>query len=141
MARMSDEEAFEFVGAVPRPATLATVRPDGRPHIAPVWVAVDGSTIVFNTGAETIKGRSLRRDPRASMCVDDDAPPFSFAIFEGTVELSDDLDEVRRWAGVIGGRYMGADRAEEFGERNGVPGELLVRLVPHRIRAERGVSD
>ena len=141
MARMSDGEAFEFVAAAPRTAKLATVRPDGRPHLAPIWVAVDGDTIVFNTGAGTVKGRNLAREPRASMCIDDDRPPFSFTVFEGTVSLSDDLDEVRHWATIIGGRYMGADRAEEFGDRNGVPGELLARLTPTRILAERGLSD
>ncbi len=45
------------------------------------------------------------------------------------------------WATRIGARYMGEDRAEEFGRRNGVPGELLVRLTPERVIAERGVAD
>jgi len=56
-------------------------------------------------------------------------------VVEGVAEISDDLDEVRRWASRLGGRYMGADRAEEFGSRNGVAGELLVR-----VRLERVVS-
>ena len=68
-----------------------------------------------------------------SLCVDDERPPFSFAAFEGVVTLSEQLDELARWAAVIGGRYMGADRAAEYGRRNGVPGELLVRLRPTRI--------
>ncbi len=67
------------------------------------------------------------------MSVDDDAAPFSFVTLEGTVSISADLGDVRRWAGVIGGRYMGADRADEYGERNGVPGELLVRLTPEKV--------
>jgi PPOX class probable F420-dependent enzyme len=138
---MSDEEAFSFVAAAPRTAKLATARADGGPHVAPVWVAVDGSSILFTTGADTVKGRALRRDPRAAMCVDDDRPPFAFASFEGTVSISEDLDEVRRWATVIAARYMGEDRAGEFGRRNGVPGELLVRLVPDRIVGLTGVSD
>jgi PPOX class probable F420-dependent enzyme len=141
MPRLSDKEAFAFVTDVPRTGKLATVRADGRPHVAPVWLAVDGPSLLFNTGADTVKGRNLRRDPRASVCVDDEHPPFAFAVFEGTVEISEDPAELRRWAAVIGGRYMGAERAEEFGARNGVPGELLVRLVPTRIFAEDGVSD
>src|SRR5690606_302593 len=124
MPRMSDDEAFAFLAERPRTAKLATVRADGRPHVAPVWVALDGHSIVFNTGADSVKGRTLRRDPRAALCVDDEAPPFAFALFEGTVEISDDPDELRHWAGIIGGRYMGADRADEYGARNGVPGEL-----------------
>jgi hypothetical protein len=48
---------------------------------------------------------------------------------------------VRAWAARIGGRYMGADRAEEFGARNGVPGELLVRVTPERVVSARDVAD
>jgi len=118
----------------PRPGVLATTRNDGRPHVAPVWYVVDDDgTIVFTTGATTVKGRTLRRTGWAAMTVDDDAPPFSFVTLEGRVTISDDLDEVRDWAARIGGRYMGADRADEYGERNGVPGELLVRLMPEKV--------
>jgi PPOX class probable F420-dependent enzyme len=141
MPPMSAEQAFAFVDAQPRTGKLATVRRDGRPHVAPVWVAVDGASIVFNTGADTVKGRTLRRDPRAAICFDDERPPFSFVTFDGAVTISEDLDEVRRWATVIAGRYMGLERAEEFGRRNGVPGELLVRLVPERIVGAADMSD
>jgi hypothetical protein len=55
--------------------------------------------------------------------------------------MSDDLDEVGRWARRIGGRYMGADRADEFGRRDGVSGERLVGLRPSRVVAERGLAD
>ena len=44
--------------------------------------------------------------------------------------LGEDPDELLATATRIGGRYMGEDRAEEFGRRNGVPGELIVRLTP-----------
>ena len=47
-----------------------------------------------------------------------------------------DPDELLRTATAIGGRYMGADRAEEFGRRNGVPGELVVRIRPTKVIAE-----
>ncbi len=107
----------DFLTSMPaRPAILATVRADGRPHVAPIWYAVDDDgTIVFNTGETTVKGRTLRRTGYAALTVDDDRAPFSFVALEGPVEISDDLDEVRHWAGVIGGRYMGADRADEYG--------------------------
>jgi PPOX class probable F420-dependent enzyme len=133
---MSDEEVRAFLAASPpRTGKLATVRADGRPHVAPVWYVVDDDdgSLVFNTGESTVKGRNLRRDPRASICVDDDRPPFSFVVVEGVVEISDDPLDLRRWAARIGGRYMGADRADEYGARNGVPGELVVRLRPDRV--------
>jgi hypothetical protein len=62
-------------------------------------------------------------------------------MIEGTATWTDDLDDIRRWATRIGARYMGADRAEEFGARNGVPGELLVRVTPARVVAVRDVAE
>jgi len=118
------------------------VRADGRPHVAPIWFALDGDgSLVFNTGADTVKGRNLRRDPRVSLCVDDDTPPFSFAVVEGVASTTEDPEELRRWATLIGGRYMGADRAEEYGARNGVPGELLVRVKISRVTAARDLAE
>src|SRR4029077_16770302 len=132
---MDDAKVRAFLTALPaRPAILATTRADGRPHVAPVWYAVDDDgPLVFNTGETTVKGRNLRRTGWAAMSVDDDAAPFSFVTLQGPVTISDDLEDGRYWVGVIGGRYMGADRAAEYGERNGVPGELLVRLTPQKI--------
>jgi PPOX class probable F420-dependent enzyme len=140
---MSDTEVRHFLTSLPpHTGKLATVRADGRPHLAPVWYAVDDDgSVMFNTGEATVKGRNLARDPRASLCVDDERPPFSFVVLEGTVELSDDLAEVRRWATVIGGRYMGQHRAEEYGTRNGVQGELLARLRPTRVVSEADLAD
>src|SRR5262245_57840224 len=125
-----------------RPALLATTRKDGSPHVAPIWYAVDDDgTIVFNTGARTVKGHAIRRTGRVSLCVQDDRAPFAYVMIDGRAEWSDDLPEVRAWAARIGGRYMGAERAEEYGARNGVPGELLVRVTPTRVSAEFSVAD
>jgi PPOX class probable F420-dependent enzyme len=97
--------------------------------------------VVFNTGASTVKGKNLARDGRAAVCVDDETPPFAYVLVSGNVTISEEPDELVHWATRIGGRYMGEDRAEEFGTRNGVPGELLVRLRPTRIIGESGVAD
>jgi pyridoxine/pyridoxamine 5'-phosphate oxidase len=53
-------------------AKLATVRPDGRPHVAPVWFDLDGNDLVFSTGERSVKGRNLIADRRLSICVDDE---------------------------------------------------------------------
>jgi hypothetical protein len=139
---MTDAEVRSFLLAEPaRPAVLATRRPDGRPHAAPIWYDLDGDDVVFNTGADTVKGRNLRHDPRVSIVVQDDRAPFAFVMLEGVADTSDDPDEVRRWATRLGGRYMGAARAAEYGDRNGVPGELLVRVAVRRRTAMRDVAD
>jgi PPOX class probable F420-dependent enzyme len=140
---MSAAESRAFLLAEPaRTGKLATIRKDGRPHVAPIWFDLaDDDTIVFNTGAETLKGRAIRRDPRVSLCVDDERPPFSFVIVEGTVEISEDLDDMLVWATRIGGRYMGAENADAYGRRNAVPGELLVRLRPLHVVARADIAD
>ncbi len=138
---MSGHEQQAFLRTPVRPAILSTVRADGRPHGAPIWYDLDGEMIVFTTGASTVKGRNLRRDPRVTLCVHDDRPPFSFLVAEGTAEISEAPEELRRWAARIGGRYMGNDRAEEYGARNGVAGELLVRVTVNRLTAALDVAE
>jgi PPOX class probable F420-dependent enzyme len=125
----------------PRTAKLSVVRADGSPHVAPVWVDLDGNQVIFTTGANTVKGRAILRDPRVSLCWDDERPPFNFVTVAGTARTSDDPVELLNWATRLGGRYMGADRAEEFGRRNAVPNEMVVRVTPSRIVAKVHITD
>jgi PPOX class probable F420-dependent enzyme len=139
--KMTDEEWRAFVSDGTRTGKLSTVRTDGSPHVAPIWFLLDGDEFVFNTGGTSVKGRNLARDGRVALCVDDDRPPFDFVVLRGRARLCEDLEEVRHWAGRIGARYMGEERAEEFGARNGVPGELLVRVTIDKVLAQRGIAD
>ncbi|MCB5906368.1 PPOX class F420-dependent oxidoreductase [Streptomyces pinistramenti] len=130
MARkMTKDEWQKFLSEGTRTGKLSTVRADGSPHVAPVWFLVDGDEVVFNTGKDTVKGRNLLRDGRVALCVDDERPPFAFVVLQGTAEINDEVAEVRHWATRIAARYMGEERAEEYGARNGVPGELVVRVT------------
>ena len=140
MRKMDDAAAIEFISTGTRTGKLATVRADGRPHVVPVWFVVDDGDIVFNTWHTSVKARNLRRDHRATIAVDLQEPPYAYVMIEGTVTISEDLAEIRRCAAAIGGRYMGEDRAEEFGARNGVEGEWLVRLKIERIVAHGDVA-
>jgi PPOX class probable F420-dependent enzyme len=115
-----------------------------------VWYELDTSAaggdnplgdIVFNTGEDTVKGRALRRDPRVAICIQDERPPHSFVTIDGVATLSDEPAELFRWASRLGGRYMGAGRAEELGRRNGVPGELIVRVRPLHIVSLADLAD
>lgn len=131
-----------FVSELPaRTGKLAVVRADGSPHVVPVWVDLDGDDVVFMTSSTTIKGKAIRRDRRVCLCFDDERPPFSFVTIAGTATTSDDPGELVRWATRIGGRYMGADRADEYGRRNGVPPELVVRVTPTKVIAKVDVSE
>jgi PPOX class probable F420-dependent enzyme len=142
MQSMTEEEVKQFITTGTRTGKLATVRSDGRSHVAPIWFDLDeDGTLVFMTWHTSIKAKNIRRDPRVSICVDEEAPPYAFVIIEGTVIISEDPAKRSTWARRIGGRYMGADRAEEYGKRNGVAGELVLRVTPTKIIARKNVSD
>ena len=135
MASLSDPQVREFLARGTRTGKLSYLAASGRPLVTPVWFVVEGDSLVFNTGKETAKGRALARDPRTSLCVDLEEPPYAFVQVQGDAELSEDPAELVRTATAIAARYVGAERAEEFGRRNGVPGELVVRLRPVKVVA------
>ena len=101
---MTDDQRRSFLLDGTRTGILATTRADGSPHAAPVWFTLDGDDVIFTTGAGTVKGGNLRRDGRAVIVVDESTPPFDFVMVQGRVELSEDMDELLRWATVLGGR-------------------------------------
>jgi PPOX class probable F420-dependent enzyme len=140
VASLSDPEVSGFLSQGTRTGKLSYLAASGRPLVAPVWFIVEDGSLMFNTGKDTAKGRALARDPRVSLCVDLEEPPYAFVQVQGEAELSEDPAELLRTATAIAARYMGAGRAAEFGERNAVPGELVVRLRPAKVLANFDVS-
>jgi PPOX class probable F420-dependent enzyme len=138
---MTKAEWQEFVSSGTRTGKAGVVKADGTPHVTPIWFLLDGDDLVLTTHETGVKGKALRRDPRICICVDEETPPYSFVSLWGEASLSEDLEELRRWATALGARYMGADRAEEYGARNGVPGEILVRVRITKVVALRNIAD
>jgi hypothetical protein len=139
---MTEDEWRSFVSEGTRTGKLATVREDGSATVVPVWFVLDtDGSFVFMTGSSSAKGKAMRRDPRVALLVDDERPPFSFVLVRGEVTISEDLDAMLPWSIRIAARYMGEDRSEEYGRRNAVAGEVLVRLPPHTVVATAGVAD
>ncbi|MEU6642987.1 PPOX class F420-dependent oxidoreductase [Saccharomonospora sp. NPDC046836] len=139
MHRMTRDEWWRFASSGTRTGKLAVVRADGSPHVTAIWfvlnAAADGDELIFNTGADSLKGKALRRDPRISLIVDDQVPPFSYVQFTAEARLSEDLAEMLPWSIRIGGRYMGEENAEAIGRRNAQPGEYLVRAKITKVLA------
>jgi PPOX class probable F420-dependent enzyme len=135
VASLTEPEVRDFLLEGTRTGKLSYRAADGRPLVAPVWFVIEDGALVFNTGKDSAKGQSLARDPRAAICVDLEQPPYGFVQVQGVAELSEDPEELLRTATVIAARYVGPERAEEFGRRNGVPGELVVLLRPTKVRA------
>jgi PPOX class probable F420-dependent enzyme len=140
VASLGDPGVRDFLGQGTRTGKLSWLSASGRPLVAPVWFIVDGDGLVFNTNKDTAKGRALARDPRVSLCVDLEEPPYAFVQVQGEAELSEEPAELLRTATAIAARYMGADHAEEFGKRNAVPGELVVRVRPVKVLANFDIT-
>jgi PPOX class probable F420-dependent enzyme len=141
MEEMTKQEYLNFLVEKSRTGKAATVNADGSPHVVPVWFALDGETLVFTTWHATAKAANLRRDGRIAICVDDQQPPFSFVQIEGRASLQEQAEDLEYWATRIAGRYMGDQKAEEYGKRNSVEGELLVRVKPIRVIARKNIAD
>ncbi|MGW5875781.1 PPOX class F420-dependent oxidoreductase [Nocardiopsis terrae] len=141
MSSLSDPEVRDFLLHGTRTGKVAYTAADGRPLVAPIWFTIDDDGLVFNTGGDSAKGRALARDPRLALVVDLEEPPFGFVQVQGVAEVSEDPAELLRTATAIARRYMGPEQAEEFGRRNGVPGELVVRLRPTRVVAALNMTD
>ena len=145
MYNMTRAQWWTFASHGTRTGKLATVRANGAAHVAPIWFLrheADGhDEIIFNTSATSLKGKALLRDPRFSMCVDEEAPPFSYVVFHGEAELSEDLDESLEWTTRLADRYMGEEKAAAYGKRNAVPGEFLVRGLITKVVAQADFAD
>ena len=138
MEKMSKAEYIAFLRAPARCAKLATVREDGSPHVVPVWFTLDGEHVIFTAGHTSVKVKNILRDGRVAICVDEDSPPFHYVLLEGRAEVLDvSVEAARSWGAIIGGRYMGRARAEEFGRR--AEGEWVMRMIPEKVIAYKNV--
>jgi PPOX class probable F420-dependent enzyme len=130
-----------FLSAGTRTAILATTREDGRSHSVPICFVLEEDDILFLTNAETVKGRNLLRDPRVTLVVDDEAPPFAFVIIEGTAIASRDVGNLEQVARRISQRYDLGVGVEDFVRSAREDLGTLVRVAPTRILALDRVSE
>src|ERR1700741_2045173 len=66
-------------------ANLATLMPDGRPQVTPVWCDFDGSHVLINTAKGRVKDRNMQNDPRVSMSIMDPDNPYRYVEVRGHV--------------------------------------------------------
>jgi PPOX class probable F420-dependent enzyme len=109
-------------------ASLATLMPDGRPQVTPVWCDFDGTHVIVNSAKGRIKDRNMRRDPRVSLAIIDPDNPYrhlqvSGRIVEVTEKGADEhIDKMAK-------KYLGQDK---YPYRQ--PGEVRVM---YKIEPER----
>ena len=155
MAEMSKKQISKFLMQGTFTGKLSTVKKDGSSHIVPIWFVLDGGKkkksatarrakdddIIFTTNGTSVKAKNIQRDSRVSICVDDQTPPFSFVVVYGIAKIHRYKQrELFRFATKIAQRYMGKEKAELYGRRNSTEGEVLVRIKPTRIIAEKDIA-
>ena len=109
-------------------AHLATLGSDGAPQVSPVWVDLDGDTVVINTAEGRAKTRNMDRDPRVALSCHDQQNPYRYIQVRGVVEQRTN-DGAEEHIDALAKRYLGLDTYP-----NRAPGE--VRVI-YRIRPER----
>jgi hypothetical protein len=101
-------------------ANLATLMPDSRPQVTPVWCDYDGEHIIFNSAKGRQKDKNVRRDPRVAMSIMDPENPYRYIEIRGrVVEITEDgasahIDKMAK-------KYLGVDKYPY-----GQPGEVRV---------------
>src|ERR1700685_4280811 len=89
-------------------ARLATLMPDGRPQVTPVWCDLEGDYVVFNSAKGRQKDRNVRRDPRVAMAIVDPDNPYRYLEIRGrVVEIPEQGAEWHN--GKVGKKLLGRD--------------------------------
>jgi PPOX class probable F420-dependent enzyme len=79
------EKYFDLLSDKRAIANLATLMPDGRPQVTPVWIDYDGQNVIVNSAKGRLKDINMRRDPRVSIAVVDPANPYRYVEVRGRV--------------------------------------------------------
>lgn len=125
--RMTDAEVAEFLAAE-RTLQVASIGPDGVPHLVPMWFGLVGGRIAMWTYAKSQKAANLRRDPRVSCLVEagDTYGELRGVSIVGRAELSDDYDTVYKVGETLYRRYQGD---MSHASRAGVEAESRKRIA------------
>jgi PPOX class probable F420-dependent enzyme len=126
VAALSDK-ARRFISG-PNIVHLATVMEDGSPQVSPIWADVNDGLIEFNTAADRVKERNMRRDPRVAFSVVDRNDPYERATVRGRVVEMVEGDEARAHIDKMAKKYLGTDEYPWYkGETR-----IIVRVEPER---------
>jgi PPOX class probable F420-dependent enzyme len=150
MTYMSKSETRKFLIRGTFTAKLTTINKDGSPNVVPIWFVLDErknrivrkiGDIIFAIYENSLEAANIRRDNRVSICVDDQAPQYSFVTIHGTAKIvRQKYNDLLKWNTRIAERYMGKINAKTYGKRNSTEGVVLVRVKPTNIIAEKDIA-
>jgi PPOX class probable F420-dependent enzyme len=112
----------------PHVAALSTVRPDGRPHVTPVWYEYDGKEFVISTPRGTQKLANVSRKGSAALTIFTHDMPYRHVIVEGTARAGSPIDNV--WRERVATRYMGEVAGKAYVRESGDWDTLAIHVRP-----------
>lgn len=134
---MADDEIAEFVERS-RTATLATLLPDGSPHLVAMWYAVVDGDIWFETKAKSQKAVNVRRNPTVTVMIEDGQTYDTLrgVSISGRAEMADDSESILRVGVSVWERYTGpyTDDMRPLVDKL-MHNRIAVRVVPDRTRS------
>lgn len=113
----------------PEFATLATILPDGRPHLSVVWIERDGDDLLVSTVKGRRKHLNLERDPRVSVLVYPSENPYSYVEVRGSASMTEEGG--RELIDRLCHAYTGADRYTMDDGTDNV--RVVVRITPDKV--------
>ena len=124
---MTPEQIEDYL-AMPHIADLATGRPDGSPHVAPVWFLYEDGVVKVLAETSSVKVKNLKSEPRVSVSIATDQQPYEYVIVNGVAEISEgDISEILRRISV---HYQGTEEGERYAEKT--LRELVLCLITIR---------
>lgn len=132
---MTQQEKETFLAGV-HVGVISISQKDRAPLAIPIWYAYQpGGEIRFVTGGASQKGKLLKLNSKASLCVQEEQMPYKYVSVEGTVVGIDPAD-VERDIRPLAQRYYGREGGDQYIRRvygSGVAdGDLLIRIRPQR---------
>lgn len=129
MAALSDKDKEIFEGK--NFAHFVTLMPDGSPQASPVWVDLDGDTILVNTADGRVKTKNVRRDPRVAISIHDEKRPYGGIVMvrglvkEITTEgANDHIDKMAK-------KYLDQDKYTWHRPQDGP--RVLIKIEPEHV--------
>ncbi|GHH85862.1 PPOX class F420-dependent enzyme [Streptomyces sulfonofaciens] len=112
-------------------ATVATVQPDGQPHLTVVWLTREGDDLLFSTTAERQQGRNAARDPRVTVLISPPDDPYRYAEVRGTATVTPDPE--KRLPDELSRKFTGQDYAAFNPSSVDETDRVIVRVTPERV--------
>ncbi len=125
-----------------RVAVLGTIGKDGAPVLTPIWYMYRDGRLLMRTGKDSVKARNIQRDPRVTVCVQDERPPYASITVYGRAAIEPEreglaADIARRYLGGIAGAAYLRVAAENVQQSE----EVTIAVTPERALTQDFSAD